>query len=359
MPSGFAWLDDASPEKGCTYAFVRDQVRNLNNSDDGKKRCAVEYRESKEGQKEDPLQSNLPRVCQFLDELHGNHSEEAVLGLWMDLFTGNNGEKPSKNVLGCACPAESQVRGLKVLSDWIEQIPALQTNKVMAGAKVIRLHRKNLWARYMSIVLAEKSNIWNVASATDRDRRLEAIKENFPVSLDDMMDHFGYMQEQDRKADRWAQAHDETLWLEYEECLADIAACFGRIYDFLGIDPSHIAQHADLYTSSVPSSNNDRLLEHVSNADQVREALGANDMGEFIGMSHYAEIQHLIYEPAPGSGLVRTAEHRPGVNTTLVHRRTASKFSAMVPYLENMDPDALVVHQRGSRRWIESPHSQQ
>lgn len=339
MPSGFPWLDDSNPEKGCTFTFVRDQVSQVD-----RRRCTAEYQESEEGKK-DPLQANLPRICQFVNKLDGNYSEEAILGLWTDLLLGRE-ETVGRD--SCRCPENTDqttaIRGLKVLSEWADQIPALQTNKAVARSKIIRLRRNNLWARYMSVVLAEKSDIWSVASAADRDRRLDAVKEPFAVSIDDMLEQFGYMVEQDSKADRLAEGH-QTLWLEYEECLSDVPECFRRIYGFLGVDQKHITEHSDIYTTSVPSSNSDRLLEKVSNADHVREALGANGMGAFIGMTDYAEIQHLIYEPS--SGLVRTAERRPGINMTLVHQEFGPKYTATQQILQSLPPDALSVVSNG------------
>lgn len=345
LPAGFPWLSDDNTEKGCTYAFVRDHVQELTATagEGSQARCTPDYLESVSA-RSDPLESNLPRVCQFIEALNGNYTEEAVLKLFVA------GAFRSEQYVACSCPADSRVRGIKVLSPWIRELPVLQET-ALAGTKVIRFHRENLWARYMSLLLAQATGVWSVTSVTDKDNQLRKLAESsasisklLTISLDDMLRQFTYMSEVDRQADAWADTYGlETLWLEYEACRSNMSDCFERIYDFLGVDKIHVSSNAKLYTSPYLSSNSDRLLQHVSNPELVREALGAYGMGAFIGMKDdYQAVQHLVYEPV--GFLTRTLNHFPGVQTTVIARNPSeTKFSAVVSYLKGMNPNALVV----------------
>jgi hypothetical protein len=336
MPAGFPWLKDDNAEKGCTHVFVRDKVKELTQSEH-QRRCSTEYLDSDEA-KQDALGSNLRRLCQFVKALNGTVTDAAILNLYIDSFR-------SEQYMTCACPAETRIRGLKVLASWVKEVP-LHTTAVAREAKVIRFHRASLWSRYMSQKIAEATNIWTTHSRAEKDRQLQTLSDSkklLTVSIDNMFTLFHYLKLDDAEVDTWAKTHGtNTLWLEHESCLSDTVRCFTKMYNFLGIDPSHISSNPALYAPSYDHSNSDRLLQHVSNPELIREALGAHGMSQFIGIPSHEAIRHLVHVPL--GQVTRVVALEPGVRTVVMEGDAQSnKFSAAIPLLQEMNPDALVV----------------
>lgn len=61
---------------------------------------------------------------------------------------------------GCICPDTTTVRGVKTLTDWGSQVLQLLNSTNLNGSKVIRLTRKDLLARCLSLKIAEETNRW-------------------------------------------------------------------------------------------------------------------------------------------------------------------------------------------------------
>lgn len=358
LPSGISWFPVCSVKRGCSFAFIREAVLELAGSMNKQghtsampARCQPSY-----DYHSDALGQHLPRICNFLRALQGNYTHGAIEVVWVDAF-----RRQDLNLLGCSCQRGTTVKGLKVFTEWLtyRNFPLHKTgppgivldDTALSGSKIIRLKRRNLWERYMSSILAQKSDMYHLSSPHDKKIQLAAAG-NVTVSIEDMFFKMFYMKEIDSAGDRWAEVHGSAvLNVDYDDCRADTAACFRRIFAFLEVDPSYVSKQATRFESVFASYNRDVCLLHTANKNAVQEALGVNGYGHFIGFKNFTEVQLLVYDDSETLEKTHQLHQEKGINVTEFGRTYRGgkstdlkpKFAAAVLLLRDMSPDSLVV----------------
>jgi lipopolysaccharide biosynthesis glycosyltransferase len=352
FPDGLPWYPYCSIKRGCSYEFVSKMIVELtsNMTDTNVPlQCLASYDAVAN---DDPLVGHLPRLCNFVKKLDGVVDGGNVARLWVDAFI-----QEDRSLLGCGCVRGVKAKGLKVMAEWIlpkgfpfeETGPAyinLNHTKVH-GNKIIRLKRRNLWARYKSMLMAHQTGIYHPTSPGEKKSQLDALK-NITVEIEHMEWNMKHMEAIDRAGDEWATEHaSEVLWVDYEDCRADTAGCFTRIYNFIGVDSSHVTgKKAGMYQSHFASfANSDSTMDYITNRGEIKGLLGINGWAHYVADEKYAPIQFLTYQE---SDLLVDSRQYMGINTTLFGQDRAaeghgSKYSAVLPLLRNLDAETLVV----------------
>jgi lipopolysaccharide biosynthesis glycosyltransferase len=364
-PDGLDWFPKCSTKKGCTFAFVNESVSQLKAemADDGvtPRRCAHGYDPVSN---DDPLKNHLPRLCNVISMLKGNVTGGALEHIWVDAFVAED-----KSLLGCGCTRGTKAKGLKVLPEWIAHsdgplsAPKLNLNDTRVhGSKVIRLKRRNLWARYKSMMTAETTQIFHPTSPAEKKTQLDALKSagNLTVDMHHLEWHMAHMKEIDRLGDEWARDHaSDILWIDYEDCTEDTTSCFERIYSFIGVDKPRISNNKeDHYASMFDSFGDvDDSLEYIVNAAEVRETMGVHGWDGFIAEERHTPIQLLLY--TDDEMLMNTRQYL-GINATVFGgdrqaKGYGSKFSAVIPLLKEMTPETMVVLGDNQGAWVNFP----
>ena len=349
MPEGLPWYPSCSIKRGCTYDFVSKMVTELVSnlaSANLPHRCAEDYDSAT-----DPVSNHLPRLCHFVKQLDGNFDGTNVARLWVDAFV-----REDKSLLGCGCVRGVKAKGLKVMTEWIFpnhfphdlSEPAfinLNHTKVH-GSKIVRLKRKNLWARYKSMLMAQQTGMYHPITPGDKKSQMGTLQD-MEVDVAHMEWHMKRMEALDQAGDAWAKDHgSDVLWLDYDECRANTADCFTRIYQFVGVDTSHVMKKPTAYESSFASfAEADTTMEFIRNKGQIMELLGVNGWDHYVSGEKYLPIQFLVYEE---SDLVIDSRQYLGMNTTHYGQDSTAyghgnRFTAVQPILKQMDPNALVV----------------
>jgi lipopolysaccharide biosynthesis glycosyltransferase len=354
LPSDMPWLPLCSQKRGCGYAFLRDKAMEMAETMDLRMRTGKLPMRCQHPNQQDPLGKHLPRVCNFLQALNHNFTRGNIERVWVDAFRAED-----NNLLGCSCPRGSKVKGLKVLSEWLvhKNFPGPSTGppdlvlgeSALVNSKVIRLKRRNLWARYKSSVLARESDMYHVSSLTEKHAQLAKVS-SVAIDLEEMLDRMDQYIMLDEAGDDWASENaSDTLWLFYEDCRDDMKNCMEKIFAFLGVDTTQMPDNFESEFASLRDM--DASLDHITNKGSVIEALSNNGYGHFVNVSNTTEIQLLVYDESEALDRTHQFHRVKGVNVTVFGRYTTlsrkkkypSKFHAAVPILQGMDPETLVV----------------
>jgi lipopolysaccharide biosynthesis glycosyltransferase len=362
-PDGLDWVPTCSIRKGCTFGFVDQSVLELlsfaTNDGETPRQCEPEYDPIA---KNDPLQLHLPRICKFIEKLDNRYDEAKLARLWVDAFITED-----KSLLGCSCPRGVKAKVLKVLPEWMTFYWDEMANKTkinlnhtnLHGSKVIRLHRRNLWARYKAMMTAVKTGFYLPASPAEKKTQLDTLQQlgNLTIDMHHLEWHMLYMQAMDRAGDEWAKEHaSDVLSLVYEDCLVDTKSCFEEIYRFVGVDtaPKLKSKH-DLHSAMfVAYDEIEESMEYVSNAFEIREKLGVHGWDHFVTNEQYRPIQLLLYLD---NEMLKNTRHYLGVNTTIfgMEQKGETKWSGAVSILKQMADDAIVVLGDLSSMWVNMP----
>jgi len=365
LPTTMPWIDDTALEKGCTLAFVRESVLALvQGAPTGEQmkqdeqpwtpaRCQPDYDATN-----DELAVHLPRFCHIIRQLHGDFRVEAITRLFVDAFVEEDAEQQHL-VTDCSCPAHTSAKGLKVMGDWLIKTDQLALNHTRVhGSKIVRLQRRNFWERYMSFTVAVQTKQWGIQNHNDKAAQMEAFGQlNYQVDIDDMLYQFSAMEAQDGQTNAWVEEHgSEILWLDYEQLRADPVAGFATVFGFLGVadDTATVQRHLQMEGvggSSLAEFDSQALLDRIGNRGQVLEALGANGYGDFVGLSSYQPIQHIVYD----TSRVRNINAYKGLNVIAIGEgqstadQPSARFGASLPLLKGVPSDTLVVLSDNSR----------
>lgn len=352
LPSGLPWYPYCSLKRGCTHEFVSSMVAELTSnvtSANTPLRCATDYDAIANS---DPLVEHLGRLCNFVSRLGGNFERGNVARVWVDAFI-----QEDRALLGCGCVRGVKAKGLKVMAEWVvskgfpydDSVPALiNLNETkVSGNKIIRLKRGNIWARYKSMLMAKHTGMFHPSSPGEKKSQLDALKD-ITVEVEHMEWNMKHMEAVDKAGDEWAKEHaSKVLWLDYEDCRADTPGCFTRIYNFIGVDASHVTgKKASMYHSLFSSfATSDSTMSHIANRGEIKELLGINGWDHYIADEKYTPIQFLTYEEID---VLTDSRQYMGINATLFGQHHAAeghgnKYAAALPYLKNMDADTLVV----------------
>jgi hypothetical protein len=163
-----------------------------------------------------------------------------------------------------------------------------------------------------------------------------------------LLTHFGCVLQVDKAGDEWAQKHAaEILWLDYEDCRLDTPSCFTKIYEFVGVDPSHVTgKHKGIYESTfLEMHEQDSTLDYISNRGEIKEVLGGNGWGHMISGEVYTPIQIMMYHT--DETFLRTLQ-TTGTNTVYYGNDPnlaghGNRFTAARLHLEKLDSEALIV----------------
>jgi hypothetical protein len=335
LPNTMPWLDDSLTEKGCTFAFVRDSLHNIlsdkrnddNSSNNTPTQCQADYDST-----HDPLKNHLPRFCRFLEDLHGDTSAENIARIFVNAYISDDQNKYT----GCHCNKNTRHKGMKLSVEWLDQIPLHQT--AFHGSKIIRLTRRNLFERYLSMVMAYRTEVYQVIEISHKQTQVEKFKKlNFEIDIDEMLSELERFRSDDEKGDAWTRDNAEViLQIDYDDLRTHPGESFAKILLFLGNEENYNSDIGKILEFQQFRASN--LLAHVRNRDQVMEALGANGYGHFVGKRDYQEIQQLVYN---AGATFRNANEIPGLRTTVLGGMV-SKASALAT-LRHMPPDRLVV----------------
>lgn len=368
LPSGLPWYPYCSIKRGCSLEFYKTEIGKLtaNVTADGTPlRCLEAYDPIKNS---DELLDHLPRMCNVIQRLEGNFDDGSIAKVWMEGFLSED-----RSITGCGCVRGVKAKGLKVLAEWItyrgypeERIeePMVNLNKTAAvGSKIIRLKRRNTWARYKSMMTAVATERYHPLNIGEKKDQL-GLLEPMDIDVHHMEWNINNFQQVDRAGDEWAKQHaSEILWLYYEDCRADTAGCFEKIYEFIGVDPGHVTgKQKALYQSSFAEMDGiDATLDYVNNRGEIFETLGGNGWGHMIAGETYTPVQFMLYHE--DDMFIRT-QQMTGVNTILFGNDVnaeghGNKFTAVKPYLRNMPPYALVILSDDRDAWTNFPVTEQ
>jgi lipopolysaccharide biosynthesis glycosyltransferase len=367
LPSGLPWYPYCSIKRGCSLEFMKKNVHELISNMTGPvpDRCLDSY---------DPVISNeilgdhLPRVCTFVKRLGGNYSDGSIAKVWVDGFINED-----KEIVGCGCVRGVKAKGLKVMAEWLtykgypgEQIdpPLIDLNQTrVVGSKIIRLKRRNLWARYKSMMMAQQTEMYHPMNYAEKGSQIELLQ---PMDIDvhHMEWNIRNFEAIDRAGDEWAKEYgSEILWLYYEDCRLDTPGCFQKIYEFIGVDPSFVTgKKKALYESTFSAYHEkDSTLDHITNRGQIKEALIGNGWGHFISGESHHPMQLLVYHT--DEMYFRTFQYldqKIGLNTTLFGNDPkaegyGNKFKVVHPILKEMSPDTMVVLSDDRDVWTNFP----
>jgi LPS sulfotransferase NodH len=351
LPDGLPWYPHCSIKRGCTFEFFKTGVAELlSNVTDAEVpfRCTADYDPEAHN---DPYRLNLKRLCNFVDRLEENYDASNIAQLWVDAFVSED-----RNLVGCGCVRGVRAKGLKVMTEWIisnkypysfddEPRINLNTTKVH-GSKIIRLKRRNLWARYKSMVIAHQTDMYHPTTPGEKRSQIAAFKE-YTVEYDHLVWNMKNMERLDRAGDEWASEHgSEVLTVYYEDCRADPAACFENIYKFVGVDESHVTgKQAKSYASTFSSfAEAESNMDNIKNKGEVLEILAGNNWAHFVSDAKHIPVQYMVYEES--YDLV-SSRHYMNINATLYGRKdtrdTGARYKAATDMLKTLDPDSLVV----------------
>jgi lipopolysaccharide biosynthesis glycosyltransferase len=350
LPDGLPWYPYCSIKRGCTYDFVSKNVAALvaDSTDGVPRRCAADYDAAANN---DELAGHLVRLCNFVRKLDGNFDGGNMARVWVDAFI-----QEDRTLLGCGCVRGVKAKGLKVKAEWIlpkgypfsTGPPDVDlSNTKVRGNKIIRLKRKNLWARYKSMLMAQQTGMYHPRTPGEKKTQMAALKD-LVVEIEHMEWNMKHMEAIDKAGDEWAEQHaSEVLWLDYDDCRAKTADCFTKIYNFIGVDASVVTgKQASQYKSSFAMfTNTDSTMDYIENRGEIKELMGINGWDHFMANEKYSPIQFLTYEE---NDMLADSRRYMGINSTLFGQdHTAeghgNKYTAVLPLLKNMDPDILVV----------------
>lgn len=275
-PSETHVLPLCSTKIGCTLQFILEYIQKITSDSNTTGFPSFCYTPYKNVEYLDPLpMEHRKRLCNFINRLDGNYSKSAIFGTWVDAFVAED-----KSLLGCFCPKGTQVKGLQIMGDWIATFPNEPPEisnlhaTALAGSKVIRLERQNLFERYKSLITTQTAKLKKARTAeeSDQDDQDQAI--HIPVK--EMIQEIIHMETVDRQADEWAIKYaSDVLWVESNECEMSPTVCFKRIFEFLGLRNTE-----DLDDGLTTREKN--LLDGIENMEEVRDALIVNGWGRFI-----------------------------------------------------------------------------
>jgi len=279
-PADISWYPTCSIKRGCTFAFVRDGimevVKDIDAGSTVPRRCEADYDATN-----DPLDRHLKQICNFVDKLEGNFSSASIARVWVDAF-----QKEDKALLGCGCKRGALVKGVAVKPQWLLGNEASGTELLdlsetkLVGSKVIRIKRRNLWARVKARLIDEQTKIWNPRTVEERAAQLDALAE-FQVNVHYLKGRLRELYDIDRVGDEWAQEHaSDLLLVEYEECSSNAAQCMNRICDFLGVEMAQLDK--TLLDTIFSPIELDSSLDFITNKDEVKKALQEVDLGSSV-----------------------------------------------------------------------------
>jgi Glycosyl transferase family 90/Stf0 sulphotransferase len=361
LPVTMPWMSDDSTEKGCTLAFIRDSIFDITSKNNFESRCSSKYDASK-----DKYNNHLKRFCSFISALNHNYTNEAITNLFVEAFAQNN----TNIFAGCNCPETAQIRGMKVSTEWIGQIPI--ENTLIKGSKIIRLTRKNYFERYLSFIIANLSGQWSIQNAHDKDYQLTLFQdENYEIDIDEMLFHFEFMNETEQTVTEWVNENgSQILWVDRNQLLDDPTHVFKQIYEFLGVKEGkdndlaeflRRLESANIIDESLKQFNGAKLLDYISNRDAVVESLNAHGYGEFIEVyESYNPIHHLVLT---NDANFRIYNSRKGYEVTILNEEKytdttiepSARFVAAIPVLRQMSQDTIVIVSNGQAGSL-NPH---
>ena len=356
QPWGTPWLKMCSIKRGCSFAFVLDAIQDLASSMDRRgrtnrmpARCEMDYIGDN-----DKLGHHLPRVCNFFRSLDGNYTDGAIAAKWVDAFREEN-----QSLLPCSCPRGTVVKGISIFVEWLlhqnypnqPMGPALMAlnNTAIRGSKIIRLKRRNIWERYLSSVIAQRSNVYHIKSHDEKAAQLQAAG-NVTIDIDDMLAKIRNMEAIDMAGDNWAKDHaSAALEVYHEDCKLNTSECFRQIFEFLEVDPSFISSTSTNFEAILPSITIGSSSLHITNKGSVEEALAVHGYGKYIGVENFSYLQLLIYDDDEVVDKLQQIFEPKGINATVFgrnhgsHKKYYSKYAGAVPILKRMAPDTIVV----------------
>ena len=206
------------------------------------KRCTLEHKTKND----DPLNRHLQRICNFIEDLKGDFSTNSIARMWIEAFRTED-----KRYLECGCQRGALVKGMSVDSNWLvpegfpqDEMgpPLLDLNRTaVVGNKVIRMKRRDIWARVKARFLAEATLVWDPRTAQEKQEQLDKVPEGgIEIKLDELRSRMRRLYAIDRVSDDWARTQaSEVLWVEYEDCKHGTPACLNRIANFLTVDPAY------------------------------------------------------------------------------------------------------------------------
>lgn len=287
LPSGLEWLPRCSIKRSCTLEYIENAVLDLKETMDPRGRTAISpLRCQHQNPSTDPLGDNLGRICNFVRSLNGNITEDTIEELWLSAYRNNDSD-----LIGCSCPKGTKAKGLKVQMEWLlyENFPGARTGPAplelrgLNNSKVIRLHRPNVFERYLSTQMAEASGMYH---ARTKEEKLLQIKKagNITIVVDSMIAAMKRMEAVDIEGDRWSKTFgSKVLEIDYSRCRGDVASCWKSIHNFLEVEAPSKKQRFNRRTQIYSDQEILKIsLDHVTNLDEVRASLAVNSYGKML-----------------------------------------------------------------------------
>jgi Glycosyl transferase family 90/Stf0 sulphotransferase len=360
LPHTIPWISDDDVMKGCTLAYLRDSIGDIT-SQKFASRCSSKY-----DSKKDKYKNHLTRFCSFISALHNNHTDDAITNLFISAFAESN----NNIYTSCSCPTTTQIRGIKVSTEWIGQIHL--ENTLVRGSKIIRLTRQNYFERYMSFIIANLSGQWSIQNSDDKINQLSIFGQLSPnIDIDDMIHQIQLMGELEIETKRWAEENGhQILWVDRSHILNDPVSSFKQIFDFLGVESKNSEdtkkfvrklEDSNVIDVSLKEFDGAKLLEYISNRDQVVEALIAHGYGTYVNLDDsITPIHHVVLSNEPN---FRVHNSRKGFDVTVINGKNfvdtniepSARLSAAISTLNGLPPNAIVILSNGKDASL-NPH---
>lgn len=207
-------------------------------------------------------------------------------------------DEESNGLLPCKCPQKTLVYGQKLMHDWLGDLPekgmvfsrwrdrpwdvnfnaANASSKLNApyydlvgamqevGTKVILFHRDNLLARFVSLTIANKSNVFH---CEDEKCAKTQAKERINLDVARFRGFVKWTRQMHQRTQAWLEgAGIGVINLKYEDCVDDVKTCLDSVTSFLGVPP-----HSEEKLSGQQIKIVDDLPSKIENIQEVRAAL--------------------------------------------------------------------------------------
>lgn len=118
---GINYLPTCSTKKGCTFGFVLESIFDLVKHNLTDSVCLYDEYDHNVNGSLGFLQfsEHRTRICNFVRALNNTFTKEAIIIKWVEAFANED-----KKLLGCGCARGTQIKGLKILVDWIQSLNA-------------------------------------------------------------------------------------------------------------------------------------------------------------------------------------------------------------------------------------------
>jgi LPS sulfotransferase NodH len=183
-----------------------------------------------------------------------------------EYFEGNNSEKNSVNIVERLVfkPHSTNCKavGLKIFYEYYKQHPyyaaCFQEVLIKKDVKIIHLIRKDILKLYVSLKIAEKTNVWSTGKSSTQHNA-----DQITIDLTDYLQFRAEYQQHQQLFTSLFQDH-AVLEISYEDLAQHPDVVLKNVQQFLGVKPQQLK-------TLLKKQNQDNVKTHVTNYDEVQK----------------------------------------------------------------------------------------